>query len=93
MTNIIAAMIRATTTNEMIRLILLTSPHESGTRQPRQLANPTTLASGDEYPMNFVPFSVFFLANFVELRLAELPRILIPRTWVNKAHSTPGSSQ
>src|ERR687898_2127281 len=35
-------------------------------------ANATTVASGDEFPMNFVPFRAFFLANFGESPEREL---------------------
>src|ERR671912_661306 len=34
-------------------------------------ANATTVASGDEFPMNFVPFRAFFLANFGECPKGE----------------------
>jgi hypothetical protein len=39
---------------------------------PRQLANATTLARGDEFQMNFVPCRALFLANFLEFLKAEV---------------------
>jgi hypothetical protein len=51
---------------------------------PPKSADATTLASVDEFPMNFVPFRALFLANFRELVKGEVRRISIPRTWVNK---------
>jgi hypothetical protein len=47
---------------------------KGGTRQPRQLANAPTLARGDEFPMNFVPFRAIFLANFREFYEGEVRR-------------------
>src|SRR5215203_4416071 len=55
-----------------------------GLVSPALLHNVATLASGDESPMNFVPFRALFLANFRERLIGEVRRIPIPRTRVNK---------
>jgi hypothetical protein len=65
------------------------------------LINAHTLARGDEFPMNFVPFSALLLAMFAEFsqREVQLPRIYIPRTWLNKGKkkgrsvSSPGHGE
>jgi len=44
-----------------IRLMLKDLPCDMG---PTTLINARTVAIGDEFPMNFVPFSSLFLANF-----------------------------
>jgi hypothetical protein len=36
------------------------------------LYNATTLARGDEFPMNFVPFRALFSANFGEFLFCEV---------------------
>src|SRR5215212_4998047 len=44
-----------------------------GARQPRlKSADATTVARGDELPMNFAPFGALFLANFGECPECEL---------------------
>ena len=47
----------------------------TGLASPAMLYNATTVASGDEFPMNFAPFRTIFWANFGELRYGEV-RIL-----------------
>jgi hypothetical protein len=68
MTNIIAAMTNHTVTTIMMRPISappsLTLGRDSSA--PPKSADATTLARGDEFPMNFVPFRALFLANFRE---------------------------
>jgi hypothetical protein len=73
-------------------LALSSSPFDKGRGdQPRlKLINATTVARGDEFPMNFVPFRALFLANFLELRHGEVRRIPIPRTPLHKGKKKAG---
>jgi hypothetical protein len=82
MANIMAPITNATTTNEMMRFIISATSYSLAT--PAGLLLPSIEAGGDEFPMNFAPFSALFLANFRECPKGEVRRILIPRTWVNK---------
>jgi hypothetical protein len=83
MANIMAPITNATTTNEMMRLISATS---YSLATPAGLLLPSIEAGGDEFPMNFAPFSALFLAKFREFYKGEVRRISIPRTRVNKAY-------
>jgi len=60
--------IMATTLNNTrMRFILAPPPStEGGVISPATSADAITLTSGDEFLMNFVPFSALFLANFGE---------------------------
>ena len=55
------AKVTEASSSSVVFLIPLPFHKDGGTRQPRlKLYNVTTLASGDEFPMNFVPFRASF---------------------------------
>ena len=60
-------------------------PFSAGTGlvNPDALSNATTVASGDEFRMNFAPLNRIFLANFGESPKGEVRRIPILGTSVN----------
>src|SRR5215216_6392893 len=65
--------------NSSVRLISTLPSFRGGRRvglpfRP-ELYNATTLARGDESPMNFAPFIALFLANFRECPKGEVRRI------------------